>query len=102
MKDDYTTNSHYLTDTFLLKGWENVLFELRNERVNICVIWQVVDSVKEKTIGKLDFPLARLLNDDNMTFEQPFPLQDSGHNSTLTCTFMLKVGYRIGLYCFQR
>ena len=27
MKDDYTTNSHYRTYTFLFKGWENVLFE---------------------------------------------------------------------------
>ena len=34
MKDDYTTNSHYLTYTFLLvKGWENVLFEFGSERV---------------------------------------------------------------------
>ena len=28
MKDDYTTNSHYLTYTFLFKNWEDVLFEL--------------------------------------------------------------------------
>ena len=36
MKDDHTTNSHYLTYTFLqfLKGWENLLFELGSERVN--------------------------------------------------------------------
>ena len=33
MKDDYTTNSHYLTHTFLLECWENVLFELGSERV---------------------------------------------------------------------
>ena len=26
MKEDYTSNSHYLTYTFLLKGWENVLY----------------------------------------------------------------------------
>ena len=48
-ENDYTTNSHYITWTFLLKGtgrmrflnlgvkgskgWENVLFELRSERV---------------------------------------------------------------------
>ena len=32
MKDDYTTNSHYLIH--LLKSWENVLFELGSERVN--------------------------------------------------------------------
>ena len=24
MKDDYTTNSHYLTYTFLFKSWESV------------------------------------------------------------------------------
>ena len=34
MKDDYTTNSHYITHTFSLKGWENVLFELGSERVH--------------------------------------------------------------------
>ena len=34
MKDDRTTNSHYITYTFHLKGWENVLFELGSERVN--------------------------------------------------------------------
>ena len=28
MKDDYTTNSNYLTYIFLIKGWENVHFEL--------------------------------------------------------------------------
>ena len=33
MKDDYTTNSRYLTYAFSLKSWENVLFELRSERV---------------------------------------------------------------------
>ena len=34
-KNDYT-NSHYLTYTFFpLKGWENVLYELRSERVNL-------------------------------------------------------------------
>ena len=32
MKDDYTTNSHYLIN-FYWKGWENVLFELGGERV---------------------------------------------------------------------
>ena len=26
MKDDYSTNSDYLTYTFLLKCWENVYF----------------------------------------------------------------------------
>ena len=35
MKDDYTTNSHYLTYTFL-RGWENVLLELGSERVRRC------------------------------------------------------------------
>ena len=33
MKDDYTTNFHCITYTFLLKGWKNVLFELGSERV---------------------------------------------------------------------
>ena len=33
MKDHHTTNSHYLTCTFS-RGWENVLFELGNERVS--------------------------------------------------------------------
>ena len=31
MKDDYAMNSHRLTDTFLLEGWENVLFELGDQ-----------------------------------------------------------------------
>ena len=35
MKDDYPTNSHYVSPIhFSLEGWENVLFELRSERVN--------------------------------------------------------------------
>ena len=34
MKDDYTTNSPYLTHTFLFKGWENVLFELGRVTAN--------------------------------------------------------------------
>ena len=33
MKDDYTTNSHYLIN-FSWKGCENVLFELGSERIN--------------------------------------------------------------------
>ena len=33
MKDDYTTNSHYITYTLLLTAWENVLFELGSERL---------------------------------------------------------------------
>ena len=38
MNDDYTSNSHHLTYTSILKGWENVLFELRSERVcNIAI-----------------------------------------------------------------
>ena len=36
MKDDYTTNSHYLTLYIsLMEGWENVAFDLGNERVNV-------------------------------------------------------------------
>ncbi|XP_031566724.1 extended synaptotagmin-2-A-like isoform X2 [Actinia tenebrosa] len=51
---------------------------------------EVFDSVKEKSIGKLDLPLERLLKDEDMKFEQPFPLKDSGHNSTLSCSLILK------------
>ncbi|XP_078376188.1 extended synaptotagmin-2-like isoform X2 [Oculina patagonica] len=51
---------------------------------------EIIDSGKEKTIGKLEFSLAQLLKSENMTFEQPFPLKESGHNSTLTCRFTLK------------
>ena len=36
MIDDYTTTfSHYITYTFLFKGWENDIFELGSERVNV-------------------------------------------------------------------
>ena len=36
MKDDYTNNSHYLTLYIsLMEGWENVAFDLGNERVNV-------------------------------------------------------------------
>ncbi|XP_020906062.1 extended synaptotagmin-3 isoform X3 [Exaiptasia diaphana] len=52
--------------------------------------FEVFDSVKEKSIGKLDVTLDRLLKDEDMTFEQPFPLKDSGHNSTITCSLQLK------------
>ncbi|XP_020611586.1 extended synaptotagmin-2-like isoform X2 [Orbicella faveolata] len=51
---------------------------------------EIIDGGKEKTIGKLEFPLTQLLKSENMTIEQPFPLKESGHNSTLTCKFMLK------------
>ena len=34
LKNDYTINSHYRTYTFLFKGWENVLSELRSERLS--------------------------------------------------------------------
>ena len=40
MKDDYTTNSQYLSRIFLaLKGWENVLFELGIDRVNTSCVF---------------------------------------------------------------
>ncbi|CAH3120834.1 unnamed protein product [Porites lobata] len=51
---------------------------------------EIIDSQKEKSIGKLEFPLMQLLKSEDMTFEQPFPLKESGHNSTLTCRFTLK------------
>ena len=41
MKNDYTSNSHYLTYTsFSLEGWENELFELGSERANVplCIL----------------------------------------------------------------
>lgn len=58
-------------------------------------LWQIIDSGKEKSIGKLEFPLAQLLKSESMTVEQPFPLKESGHNSTLTCKFMLKVNFPV-------
>ncbi|KAK3739454.1 hypothetical protein QZH41_017292 [Actinostola sp. cb2023] len=51
---------------------------------------EVFDTVKEKSIGRIDLRLDRLLKDEDMTFEQPFPLKDSGHNSTITCSLQLK------------
>ena len=59
--------------------------------VSFCFQQQVIDSGKEKNIGKLKFPLAQLLKSGNMLSEQPFPLKESGQNSTLTCKFILKV-----------
>ena len=41
MGDDYSTNSCYLTYSFSLKGWANVLFELRTDRVNVAFVFQV-------------------------------------------------------------
>ena len=35
LKDDYCTNSHYVTCDFSSKYWENVLFELGSERVKL-------------------------------------------------------------------
>lgn len=58
---------------------------------------EVFDSVKEKSIGKLDISLERLLKDDDMVFEQPFPLRDSGHNSTLTLSLQLRVSSIINI-----
>lgn len=59
--------------------------------LNTSFLWQIIDSQKEKNIGKLEFPLTQLLKSENMTVEQPFPLRDSGHNSSLTCKIILKV-----------
>ena len=56
-------------------------------------LWQIIDSGKEKSIGKLEFPLTQLIKSESMTIEQPFPLRESGHNSTLSCKFMLKVNF---------
>ena len=43
MKDDYTTNSHYLTYTFLSsKGWENVLLGLETDLIVDVVHTQVL------------------------------------------------------------
>ena len=58
---------------------------------------QVIDSGKDKTIGKLEFSLAQLLKIENMTLDQAFPLKDSGHNSTLTCKLTLKVGFGVSI-----
>ena len=48
MIDDYTTTfSHYITYTFLFKGWENELFELGSERVNpknLQLLYTVLDA----------------------------------------------------------
>ena len=51
MKGDHTTTSPYLTYTFLLGGWENVLFELGSERVN-----QIVTLVKRSLGLKPYYP----------------------------------------------
>ena len=38
-KDDFCTNSHYLTYTFIFNGWENVLFELGRVNIIISFFW---------------------------------------------------------------
>ena len=58
---------------------------------SLCFSFKIFDSVKEKSIGKVDFALKRLLSDDDMTFEQPFRVKDSGHDSFLNCKFILRV-----------
>ena len=54
MKADYTTNSHYLTYTFLYKSWENVLSKLGIERVFERVSGDKVDTKQDpgRSIGK--------------------------------------------------
>ncbi|EDO32931.1 predicted protein [Nematostella vectensis] len=84
-----TKNSKTITDS-ISPVWEEpfrfLIHDPKYQELNI----EVFDSEKEKSIGKLDVPLSSILQDEDMTFEQPFPLKDSGHNSTLTCQFILK------------
>ena len=59
MKDDYTTNSHYLTYTFLLEGWENVPFELGSERVKGPFTHAIFDAISDaisRTKRALPYP----------------------------------------------
>ena len=50
MKDDYTTNSYYVTYTFLFeKAWENLHLELWSEGVKL----QSFDNLKNITLERL-------------------------------------------------
>ena len=49
------------------------------------------DSKTDKSLGRLDFPVDRLLKNKEMRFKQPFNLTGAKENSTLTMILELKV-----------
>ena len=51
MKADYTTNSHYLTYTLPLKGWEYVLFEHGSEKVKSTTNWKESFEANPRALG---------------------------------------------------
>ena len=54
------------------------------------VKFKVFDHKKDKTLGTFDFKIGNLLNAADMSVEEPFPLQNSSHNATMTVKFTLK------------
>ena len=51
----------------------------------------MIDSSKEKNIGVLEIPLSSLIDAGDMSVEQPFPLRDSGYESSIVCELKLRV-----------
>ena len=51
----------------------------------------MIDSNKEKNIGVLEIPLSSLIDAEDMSVEQPFPLRDSGYESSIVCELKLRV-----------
>jgi hypothetical protein len=60
----------------------------------------VIDSHKEKNIGVLEISLNSLIDAQDMSVEQPFPLRDSGYESSVVCELKLRVCYLLLLLCY--
>lgn len=55
--------------------------------------FQVKDEKHECSLGTLTLPLGRLLEAEDMTLNQRFPLKNSGPS----CTLKMKMALRVGL-----
>ena len=53
----------------------------------------MIDNNKEKNIGVLEVQLSTLIDAEDMSVEQPFPLRDSGYESSVVCELKLRVCY---------
>lgn len=65
---------------------------LKNLRQRFFYGFQVKDEKHDCSLGTLTLPLTRLLEAEDMTLNQRFPLKNSGPSCTLTMKIALRVG----------
>ncbi|CAB4022584.1 extended synaptotagmin-2-like isoform X2, partial [Paramuricea clavata] len=63
-----------------------LVFNAKYQELNL----EVIDSHKEKNIGVLEISLNSLIDAQDMSVEQPFPLRDSGYESSVVCELKLR------------